>query len=179
MYFTCTSFTLYLRDRQQDVAVKQTLVTSRHSCRNLTNLENNLGGGESINHKRCMDTFLFNYPRYKHNISSQNIPMFVLYLTTRRILQQRLQWLECEVLSSRSIIYIGCYLQNSRCGLQISVVIQTDCSWSTIRHVCTDCGVCFLVFEKEVPTKIWVRLDLISALSWVRATTSVQQKCDD
>lgn len=45
MYFTCTSFTLYLRDRQQDVAVKQTLVTSRHSCRNLTNLENNLGGG--------------------------------------------------------------------------------------------------------------------------------------
>lgn len=78
-----------------------------------------------------MDTFLFNYPRYKHNISSQNIPMFVLYLTTRRILQQRLQWLECEVLCSRSIIYIGCYLQNSRCGLQISVLrVQSDCSYN-------------------------------------------------
>lgn len=48
MYFTCTSFTLYLRDRQQDVAVKQTLVTSRHSCRNLTNLENNLCGEKAL-----------------------------------------------------------------------------------------------------------------------------------
>lgn len=68
MYLTNKSFTLYLRDRQQDVAVKKTLVTSCHSCRNLTNLENNLWEG-SINHKRCMKTFSFNYPRCIHNIS--------------------------------------------------------------------------------------------------------------